>query len=81
VDATMPPKRKNGLQGLTFSSSSDSDEGPDVPQPGRSGLSKTPTKQRKVTVAPTRNKPLWNYFDLQENFIPDPKDPKARAKV
>ena len=38
-----------------------------------------PSKPRKLTVAPPRNKPIWVYYDMDPDFVK--KGPKEFAKV
>ena len=88
----MPPKRtpkkrpSSSARLLSSSSSSressDTDEGPIVPKQSGSAAAVVvePKKPRKETVAPKRNKPIWDFFTQDPDF--DKKDnPKAYAKV
>ena len=86
-DPRTPKKRPSASARLlsSSSSSSDTDEGPYVPKPSGSAAEGAavvvePKKARKETVAPKRNKPIWDFFTQDANF--DKKEnPKAYAKV
>ena len=90
LEKGVAPKMPRGKRRLEPSSpsSSDSDDGPLVPRqetqgpaalPTPGGSKAAPTKFRKQSVQPARNKPIWLYFKPDPDFVK--KNSKDFAKV